>query len=283
LQIEMTLSIIIHFAILFRGAAPRRITPGTRPMRFSTRLIVPMVLPVMATTSAVAGVAEPDAPLADVPLAGALPAAVLFATVAAIALAFVLARARARPLDRMAEAVDAFARGEPLKLPQGPGAGIRGLAASLRRMADRIEERHAALRRNAELLDKTIASIVDAVLVIDREGEIVFTNPAFRALFGSRDDVGSEEWRRDYHRFRMDGVTPLPPAESPIGRAQRGESFDAIEVIMRREGEAKDNFIVASGRPIRDADGRFDGGVIVYRDLTETRETERQLRQAQKL
>ena len=217
------------------------------------------------------------------PLRDSVLAASLFAMVAAVALAIVLARSLARPLGQMAGAVDAFAGGQPMDLPRTRGGELDALARSFRRMVAQVEERSTALRRNAELLDNTIASIADAVLVIDRDGRIVFTNPACRALFGSRDDVGSDAWRREYPRFRKDGVTPLPPAESPIGRAQRGESFDALELIMRREGETTDNYIVASGRPIRDAQGRFDGGVIIYRDLTAARETERQLRQAQKL
>jgi signal transduction histidine kinase len=207
----------------------------------------------------------------------------LFATVAAVALASVLARSLSRPLRQISDAADAFAQGRPVTLPENAGGEVGALASSFRRMADQVNERNAALRHNAELLDKTIASIADAVLVIDRDGKIVFTNPACRTLFGNRDDVGSADWQKSYERFLPDGVTPMPAEDAPIGRAQRAESFDELQVIMRRAGEAKDNHIVASGRPVRDTDGKFEGGVIVYRDVTEARETERQLRQAQKL
>ncbi len=217
------------------------------------------------------------------PLRESVLAAALFATVAAIALATVMARSLARPLSQMATAVDNFGQGRPLVLPAKATGELGALAQSFRRMADQVNERNAALRHNAELLDKTIASIADAVLVIDRDGKIVFTNPACRALFGNRDDVGSPDWQKSYLRFYPDGVTPMPAEAAPIGTAQRGESFDGLQVIMRRVGETKDNHIVASGRPIYDADGKFDGGVIVYRDVTEARETERQLRQSQKL
>lgn len=217
------------------------------------------------------------------PLRDSVLAAALFATVAAIALATVLARSLARPLGQMAAAVDNFGQGRALALPDKERGELGALASSFRRMADQVNERNADLRHNAELLDKTIASIADAVLVIDRDGKIVFTNPACRALFGNRDDVGSPDWQKSYLRFYPDGVTPMPAEEAPIGRAQRAESFDGLQVIMRRVGETRDNYIVASGRPIWDAAGAFDGGVIVYRDVTEARETERQLRQAQKL
>ena len=66
-------------------------------------------------------------------------------------------------------------------------------------------------------------------------------------------------------------------------RALRGEQFDGVELAMRRGDETDLVHIVASGRPLADASEDISGAVLVYRDVTEARATELQLRQAQKM
>jgi PAS domain S-box-containing protein len=150
---------------------------------------------------------------------------------------------------------------------------------------DVTERRRAedAERHNAEMLTATITSMADAVLVTGESGRVIIANPAAKSLFGDRTDVGSEDWARTYLRFLSDGITPFPSAETPIARAVRGESVDDLEIIVRSLGSAKSIHLIANGRPLRDASGSLKGAVIVYRDVTEAKNTERQLRQAQKM
>jgi signal transduction histidine kinase len=140
-----------------------------------------------------------------------------------------------------------------------------------------------AERHNAEILTATITSMADAVLVTDGSGRVIVANPAARALFGERLDGGPEDLPRTYYRFLPDGVTPFPPSETPIARAARGESVDNLEIVIRPLDASKNTHLIANGRPLRDKSGAFRGAVIVYRDVTEAKETERQLRQAQKM
>jgi PAS domain S-box-containing protein len=150
---------------------------------------------------------------------------------------------------------------------------------------DVTERRRAeeAERHNAEILTATITSMADAVLVTGESGEVIVANPAAKRLFGDRTDLDSEDWARSYQCFLPDGVTPFPPAETPIGRAVRGESVDNLEIVLRPLGAANNTHLIANGRPLRDANGVLKGAVIVYRDVTEAKDTERQLRQSQKM
>ena len=207
----------------------------------------------------------------------------LIAVLFAVLLAVLLARSLARPLSQMTRAVEAFASGKPMVVPTHASHELGVLARAFEHMAAEVREKTAAVRRNAEVLDKIVASMADAVLVVDRDGKTVFSNPALVTLFGDHAKIGSPEWRETYHRFRPDGVTPYPHDETPIGRAIRGESFDNLELLMRRKGETHTNYIVASGRPIVGEGGTPEGAVIVYRDVTAVKEIELQLRQAHKL
>jgi PAS domain S-box-containing protein len=170
-------------------------------------------------------------------------------------------------------------------------AGVVGLAElgflvaalMLWRQYRRLLASDAARRRNADLLNKTIASMADAVLVVDAHGRMIFSNPAFVTMFGDKYPVASPEWKKLYQRYLPDGVTPFPEDETPIGRAMRGLEVDNVEILARNTETGKTRHIIANGRLMRDDTGRQTGAVLVYHDVTQAKETERQLRQAQKM
>jgi signal transduction histidine kinase/ActR/RegA family two-component response regulator len=233
-----------------------------------------------------AGILVPDAPRLSVIVAApravlvapasAVWQAGLMAGLAAIALAMLLAIAVGRrlthPLVQMTAAVEAFGRGAAPAIPVNAAGEIGMLARAFGHTAELIDEKSAAARRSSELLDKTLASMADGVLVLDPAGRTLFANPVCKALFGDQFEIGSKEWLERYHRYQADGATPYAPDDSPISRAMRGENFDNIEVVYRRHENGDTIRIVSSGRVIRSDKGRYDGAVIVYRDVTELTE-----------
>jgi signal transduction histidine kinase/CheY-like chemotaxis protein len=202
----------------------------------------------------------------------------LAAVVVAALIAFLFARSLKRPILQMTAAVEAFGRGAAPAIPVNAGGEIGMLARAFGRMAELLDEKSAAARRSAELLDTTVASMSDAVLVLDPIGRALFANPACTALFGDGFEIGSREWQERYIRYRPDGVTPCPHEESPVGRAVRGENFDNLELVCRRLDSGDTIRIVASGRVIRSEKGSYDGAVIVYRDVTELTEKTAEIR-----
>jgi signal transduction histidine kinase/CheY-like chemotaxis protein len=206
----------------------------------------------------------------------------LFAALGALLLAVLLARSLARPVVRITRAVDEFSRTGQLAVPSGLGGETAILADAFAQAVGKIERTSAELLNKSELLDKVIASMADALVVIDADGRRIFANPTCVALFGEAAEIGSERWKKKYQRFLGDGVTPMPEDASPAARALRGESFDNVELSIRHADHPLIQ-LAASGRPIVDADGSFGGAVVLYRNVTALRETERQLRQAQKM
>src|SRR5207247_9007978 len=74
--------------------------------------------------------------------------------------------------------------------------GFVAAAFMLWRQYRRLLESDAARRRNADLLEKTISSMADAVLVVDAAGRVLFSNPSFVALSGDRQPPGLPECRK---------------------------------------------------------------------------------------
>lgn len=154
------------------------------------------------------------------------------------------------------------------------------LSFLLFRQYSRLAASEHSERQKTEILNATIASMADAVLVAKEDGTVALANPAARRLFG---DVSSPDWSRKLPCFLGDGVTPLRERDRPIYRALRNETVDDVEFVVRPPDLHGSRHLVASGRPVEDATGAFKGAVVVYRDVTEARETERQLRDAQKM
>jgi signal transduction histidine kinase/CHASE3 domain sensor protein/ActR/RegA family two-component response regulator len=161
-----------------------------------------------------------------------------------------------------------------------------GLEAAVSERTAHLNRAYGEIQRTVTVLHNTIASMADAVMVVDEGPRIVISNPAAERLFGPNAEVGSavasDEWHATYKCFNPDG-TPLSKDDVPVVRAARGESVDNVEIIVRRPETPKNLHLVANGRPLRDACGAVIGAVMVYHDVTQAIETERQLRQSQKM
>ena len=166
---------------------------------------------------------------------------------------------------------------------------LQALTATNANLETAVSERTAKLQavheesqRLAGILSQTIASLPDGILVTDENRNILISNPAAHRLFGDEYRIGSAEWSAAYPRFRPDGVTLAVRDKTALGLAVAGYNVDNFEMILRPPGR-KDINLVCNGRPIPDASGAIKGAVVIYRDVTEEKKTERQLRQSQKM
>ncbi len=101
-------------------------------------------------------------------------------------------------------------------MPTKGGREIAILVASFSEMTTQ-------LGRRQRLLENTVESIRDSVLVADENGNIVVANAAARRLLGVYPGFSSTTGLRKFACFLADAVTPLPISSSPLARALRGE------------------------------------------------------------
>ena len=155
-----------------------------------------------------------------------------------------------------------------------------------RRAAAALRRRIADLEHAAEITQTVFDSVHLSVVAVDTAGRFLMVNPAARRIIGARSGspAGTREGEfdqafGDYRMFRMDGRTPYAYEELPIARALRGESSDEVEMMVRRPGQPSPTLCVTvTGRPLRDADGRLLGAVVVTNNITRRKQTERRLR-----
>jgi signal transduction histidine kinase/ActR/RegA family two-component response regulator/stage V sporulation protein SpoVS len=205
------------------------------------------------------------------------------AILCAIAIAILLARTMSKPIVAMTNAVTAFTRGAPMVAPTNSSGEIGVLARAFRRMADEVTEQTAAMRRTADILDLIMARMADAVLLVDAAAAILFANTAAKELLGDHAVVGWNAWATTYEAYRADEITPLEFVEWPLMRALHGENVDGVDMVLRSKGEERKVHLTISGRPIGPVGDAANGAVLVLRDVSVLKETERLLRDSQKM
>ncbi len=137
----------------------------------------------------------------------------------------------------------------------------------------RVEE---ALFEEKERAQVTLACIGDAVITTDQSGRIAYLNATAEALTG----WGVDEARGQPlgNVFRIVNELTRQPAPDPVVRCLReGHTIGLANhtVLIRRDG--KEFSIADSAAPIRNRAGETIGVVLVFRDVTEARQLQRQL------
>ena len=137
------------------------------------------------------------------------------------------------------------------------------------------------LKQSEEWLATTLKSIGDAVITTDRNGCITFINPVAERLTGWKRDEAFGKESKDV--FRLIDKETLETIESPIMQAIQGDvvvSLPDNTAILSKTGretliEIPIDDCVA---PIRSSKNEIIGAVLVFRDATERRKAEEELR-----
>jgi PAS domain S-box-containing protein len=150
--------------------------------------------------------------------------------------------------------------------------------AVLARQAEALLRSQQALETQTLMLQSVLDSISEGLVAADGTGKFILWNPAATRIVGlGADNVPPEQWSDHYGTFLPDTITPFPSEQNPLLRAVRGEASTAEMYIRNAELETG-VWIEASGNPLRGKDGVARGGVVAFRDVTQRRADEREIR-----
>lgn len=127
----------------------------------------------------------------------------------------------------------------------------------------------------------TLRSLGDAVITTDAEGGVTFLNPVAEKLTGWPHQEAQEKPVEEI--FRIVDEKTGEPVESPVQRVLRSGKVTGLAnhtLLIRRDGEKI--AIDDSGAPILDEGGVIRGVVLVFRDVTERRRLEAQIRESER-
>jgi PAS domain S-box-containing protein len=139
--------------------------------------------------------------------------------------------------------------------------------------------------RNRAQLEAVFQAVSDGVIVADMNGDLVLVNDSEARICGYSDATEMKRNVSDFDVFELatlDGAV-LPRDQWPLVRVLRGETLVSQEFIARRRDTGQQWFFSFSGEPVRDHDGEQLLGVLITRDVTESKRAAQALIRTEKL
>ena len=133
-----------------------------------------------------------------------------------------------------------------------------------------------ALFREKESAQITLQSIGDGVITTDANSTIDYINPVAEELTGWRlEDAMGRPVEEIFRAFHEETCEPLEnPLSVAIRRIRPIKSVRPM-LLIRRDGN--ELYVESTAAPIRDGNGHVAGGVLVFHDVSESRELNRRL------
>ncbi len=162
---------------------------------------------------------------------------------------------------------------------------IRGAVVVFRSIAERLaaaeqrEHAFAELDRLRRMHETLLDTAGEGIYGLDRNGEATFINKRAEALLGwSQADVVGQSIHEVHHHSHEDG-SPYPRDECPIYAAIKDGETHRVddEVFWTRNGDALP--VEYTSTPII-REGKPDGAVVVFRDVSDRKQLERERNRA---
>jgi len=155
---------------------------------------------------------------------------------------------------------------------------LAGQALELAQQAEELAGSRQALETQTLMLRSILDSMAEGLAAADEQGKFVIWNPAAEKILGmGATDLPNQKWTEHYGLFLTDTVTPFPSDQLPIVRAIRGE-VSTTEMFVRNHALAEGAWIEVCAGPMKDKYGVVRGGVAAFRDITQSRANEREIR-----
>jgi PAS domain S-box-containing protein len=151
-------------------------------------------------------------------------------------------------------------------------------AEELSRQAEELLRSQQAVETQKLMLQSVLDSMAEGLVAADEQGKFIIWNPAAARILGlGAANLPHQEWSTHYGLYLQDMITPFPADQLPLARAIRGEASSA-RIFVRNPELENGIWIEVTGGPLKDKDGVVRGGVAAFRDITQKRADEREIR-----
>ena len=159
---------------------------------------------------------------------------------------------------------------------------LLALSSTYERHLQAEAEQKRQLQESRELFQITLQSLGEAVVSTDKVGKVSFMNPVAQQLTGWNGDAATH--RPFEEVVQLCDSSTREKIDDPIAavrRAQKVVGFSNDLILTSRDG--KEYPIELTGSPILNEPGEVVGVSVVFRDVTQRRQTEQTLRTSERL
>ncbi|HOL70805.1 MAG TPA: PAS domain S-box protein [Bryobacteraceae bacterium] len=135
--------------------------------------------------------------------------------------------------------------------------------------------RERRFRGQLKALECALDQMREGIVVLDRNGRLLLSNPAARRMVDERLMLAApERHNSNGTSLLLEGGRPCSPDELPLARALRGETVHSAQIFVRKPGAPDGVWLGVNAYPLRNENGELNGAVAVFRDATEQRQAE---------
>ncbi|MBV1857426.1 MAG: response regulator [Nannocystaceae bacterium] len=154
----------------------------------------------------------------------------------------------------------------------------------LRARAEQADATASELRRSEELTRRLIEAMPGGVVHVSAVGAIQTANAEALRILGLSYDELSNRYTTDFETQTVfeDG-SPCPVEQYPVSRALATGEAQPAQTIGVRRTDGRTAWAIFTAVPIKEEDGSLQGAVVTFLDITDRKQLEDRLREAEKM
>ncbi len=169
----------------------------------------------------------------------------------------------------------------PVRDGNGVVVGAAKIARDIterKQFQEKLIRSQQALEAEQRMLQSVLDSMVEGLVAADEQGRFILWNPAAAKILGHGGaPIAPETWSKHYGFYQPDMMTLVPADQIPLLRAIRGEVCSA-EMFVCNPERTEGVWIEAYAAPLKDKNGVARGGVVAFRDITQKKAADLEIR-----